>query len=139
MKKYIPYFVVLCAILLIAVMIDANNKRVRESTILDHPLVETYIQSIISTLGANLFAATATPTPLREPWDPNSIILIPLGSATPEPPFDDPGWVETLFPNGIVISDKASDTAAESSADPSWFEEFVQEGSILSQPIEFAP
>ncbi len=139
MKKYIPYFVVLCAFLLTAVMIDANNKRVRESTILDHPLVETYIQNIISTLGSNLFAAIVTPTPVGAPWDSNSTILIPLGSATPEPPFDDPGWVETLFPNGIAISDTVSDTAAEPFADPNWLEEFVQEESILAQPTEFAP
>ena len=99
MKKYIPHFIFFITVLLIAVMIDANNSQKRNATVFDHPLVEKYIEELIVTLISNFPTPieTATQLPATQPWAPGSITLVPLITATPFSPLTDLDMTETAW------------------------------------------
>lgn len=91
MKKYLPYLLFLCAILLIALMVDANKPK--PQTVFDQPIVKTLIHSGVNTLAATYFPDifAGTPTPIEIFWEPDQILLLPLGTPPPLPSLDETG------------------------------------------------
>ena len=60
MRKYLPYFVVFFAILFVAVMVDENNKRERESSPAANSLSHEIVNEVAGIIISNLFSGENT-------------------------------------------------------------------------------